>query len=103
MRLGSVLEHEQAVGLRDLVDRIHVAHLAIQMDGNDRRSAWRDGRPRGLRVDQARGLVDLAQDRRRARVHGAQRRGDERVRRNDHLIPGADAGGPEHQRQGRRP
>ena len=61
-----------------------------------------DRRPDGLRIDQARGLVDVAQDRRRAGVHRAERRGDERVPGDDHLITRADARGPQHERESRR-
>ena len=88
MRLRGVLEHEQAVRLRDLVIG-SMSHIwPYRWTATIAAVRGVIGRPRGLRIDQAGGLVDLAQDRRRPGVHGAKRRGDERVRRTITSSPG---------------
>ena len=99
MRLCRVLEDEQATRPREGVDRVHVARLPVQMDGQDRRRARPDGGSGRGGVDQAGSVEHVAQHGRRADVADRQRRGDERVRRHDHFIAGADAVGLEHQRQ----
>ena len=43
--------------------------------------------------------LHVAEDRRGAGVHHAQRRGDERVRGHDHLVARPDPGGDERQRE----
>ena len=50
-------------------------------------------------VEQAVGVVDIAEHRSGTRVHHSQRGGDERVRGNDHLVPGTDASGAQGDRE----
>ena len=102
VRLGGVLDDEQAVALGELTDPVHVADLAEQVDGDDRgRSLAHELRCR-RGVDQPGVGADVAQHRGRARVQNAQRSRDRRVGRQDDLIPGADAGRdqPEAERRG---
>ncbi len=51
--LRGVLEHEQPVRAGERVDRVHVARLAVEVDGEDRRGARVDRRARRVRIDQA--------------------------------------------------
>src|SRR5581483_5873450 len=50
--LGRVLEHEEAVALRDRADRVHVSHLTVQVDREDGRRPRADSARGGVRVDQ---------------------------------------------------
>ena len=73
--------------------------VAEDVDRDDRLRARRDrGRDR-IRVEVERLRVDVGEDRRRAFVDRAVRRGDERVRRRDHLVAGADAREPHAEMQ----
>ena len=59
-RMRAVLEHDQAVPPRDVIERAHVAQLAVQVDGDDRGSARPDGRAGGVGVDQAGAVIHVA-------------------------------------------
>ena len=97
--LGRVLEDEQTPRLGERVDRVDVTCLPVEMDGEDRRGSRPDGGPGRGGVDQPGPIEHIAQHGRRTDVADRQRRGDERVRRHDHLVTGADAVGLQHQGQ----
>ena len=99
--LCAVLEHEQSPRPGDGVERIHVACLAVQVDGKNRRRALGDRRTDGLRIDQTRPLVDVAEHRSGPGVRDRERRSDERMPRNDHLVSRPDAVASEHELEGR--
>ena len=89
--------------LGDRVERVHVAGLAVQVHGDDADGPRADRGSRRLRVDQTGAVQHVAQHRRGADVRDGQRRRDEGVGRNDHLVAGSDVVGPQHQRQRRGP
>src|SRR4051794_28019129 len=92
VRLRGVLEHHQAVPARDARERIHVAHLPVQVHGQDRAGPVGDRGLGGRRVDQAGAGVDVAEDRHRARVGQSECGRYERMRGDDHLVAGLDPG-----------
>ena len=61
--LGGVLEQHQAVAAREPLERGHVGDLPVQVNGEDRRRARADRRSGGLRIEQAGGVLDVAEDR----------------------------------------
>ena len=99
--LRTILNHVELVLLRDLHDRIHVGDHAVEMDDDDRLRALRDERLNLLRIHEVVG-ARVAEDRERTRLHRAERGGDERVGRADHLIARADAECRERDVQGSR-
>ena len=101
--LRSVLQDQEPMRPGDGVQRVHVAGLAVEMDGEDADGARADGGAGRLGIDQARALQHLAQHRRGADVRDGQSRGDERVGRDDDLVTRADVVGPQHERQRRGP
>ena len=88
--LGAVLDERDAVTVGDRLELVDPGRAAEHVDDQDAGRARRD-----LRLDVGRieieGLVDLGQDRRRARVHDRGDRGDVREARDDDLVAGADA------------
>ena len=76
------------------------AGLAVEVDRQDRLGARRDGGLDVGRVDRERRRVDVDEHRRGAAVVDGRHGGDERVRRRDDLVAGADAGGQQRQVQG---
>ena len=89
--LRGVLDEQQVVRLRQRAEGVHVTGDPAVVDGDDRPRALRDGVGGALGVDVQRGGIDVDEDRRRAaqdeRVGGR----DERERRHDDLVAGADA------------
>jgi hypothetical protein len=71
---------------------VELTGIAVDVDGDDCSRPLRDRTLDRRRREVQRPRVDVREDRRRALVHGAVRGGDERVRRGDHLVPGADSG-----------
>ena len=89
-RLGSVLEHEQVVGLRDLHHPVHAHQPAVQVHRHDRPGSWRDRRLQLVGVHVV-VVADVDQDRRRSDLVDDRHRGHERVRDRDDLVTGSDA------------
>ena len=85
-RLGGILQHEQAVMPRDLVDRVHVGGLTVEMDRDDRTRLRRHGRLDLRRVDIVGVRLDVDEHRPGAGPPDRAGRGEERVRRRDHLV-----------------
>ena len=98
-RLGGVLHERDAVTLADLAERLVVAALAVEVDGEHgadagarrMRSAIRAVEQ--LRVDRPRRRVGVDEERRRARVRDRVRARGEREAGARDLVAGAD---PEH-------
>jgi hypothetical protein len=99
VRLGGVLEQLEAMPVGDRAQWRHVGGLAVEMDGDDRARARADRRFDARGVDVAGGLVGLHRYRRRAGLAHREPGRDEGVRRNDHLVAGADAPGAQHEVQ----
>ena len=76
--------------------------IAVDVDGEHRFRAFGDGRLDRRRIEVQRPPVDVREDRRRAFVERAVRRGDERVRRRHHLVAGADPGSHAEEVEARR-
>jgi hypothetical protein len=118
MCLAGVLEDGEVVLRGQLGDRIHVGHLAIQVNRDDGRHgpprplAHPAARPlvrcaRGLQIGSqllrsqgVRLLVDVDEIRPRARLRDRLRRGDEGERRRHHGVPRLDAGRHQGEPQG---
>ncbi len=103
VRLAGVLDHLEAVPPRDPEDRLHVGRQAVQVDGDDRAGARREGGldPRGVQVH--RRPVDVDEHGDRVVVQAARRRRRPRVGRHDHLVARADAAAHQGHVQGGRP
>ena len=87
-RLAAVLDHRDAVLLAEWEQLVVLRRVAEDVDGDDRLRPRRDrGLDRG-RIEVERVGVDVGEDRRRPFVDRAVRRGDERIGRSDHLVPG---------------
>ena len=72
------------------VDRVHVADLPVEMDRDDRRrSRWTTASAAESNVDQPGLVLHVAEDRRRPGVEDGERRRDEGVGRDDHLVAAA--------------
>jgi len=101
--LGGVLEDGQAVALGERDEGAHRGRVPVQVHGDDRRGAWRDrGGGRGGVEAEGDG-VDVGEYRGRAgQGDGSGGRG-EGERRDDHLVPRADAQGQQGQPQRRGP
>jgi len=90
VRLCRVLHHVQAVGTREVEDRVHVGCLAGEVHRDDRLGPRRDGRTDLAAVDQVGARVAVDQDRPGADRAHRQGGGDIGVRRQDHLVPWND-------------
>ena len=102
--LGGVLDHYQAVAIRDLHDRIHVAGLAVEVNRNDRLRARRDRlfkltgierEGRGVNVNENGLRAGVADG--RHRCHESERNSDDFVfrshaRREQRKVESAGAG-----------
>ncbi|HYK99119.1 MAG TPA: aminotransferase class I/II-fold pyridoxal phosphate-dependent enzyme [Candidatus Acidoferrales bacterium] len=97
-----VLDHVEAVLLRDRVDGVDVACEADLVDGHDRLGALGDALLDVVRVDVEGARVDLAEDDLGAGVQHRVRRRDEGERRHDDLVTRADARGREREVQAGR-
>ena len=88
--LGCVLEQRESLARGQGAERVHVADLPVEVHGEDRSGPWADrSRDRG-RIDQAVVGQHIGAHRRGAGVDHGERRRDERVRRDDHHVAGAD-------------
>ena len=85
-RLAGVLDQHEAVLLAQLAQRVELAGIAEDVDRDDPLRPLGDRGLDGGRVEVHRPLVDVGEDRRRPLVDEAVGRGDERVRRRDHLV-----------------
>ena len=91
--MGGVLDDREAVASRDLLDAVHAAGPAGEVDGNDRRGARADRRFDRGRVDIAGVWLDVDEHRSGARVHDGVRRRAVRRWRGDDLVAGPHADG----------
>ena len=93
-RLAGVLDEREAVPFAELDQRVELARVAEDVDRDDRLRPLGDRRLDRGRVEVVRARVDVREHRRRALVDRAVRGRDERERRRDHLVAGADARQP---------
>src|SRR6187551_7007 len=93
--LGSILNDQEAVARREGVYRIHVADLAVEVNGDDRRRAL--VHRRRIDVDQPGAVVHIAEDGGGPGVNDGEGAGDERVGGHDHLVSGPDPGRQERE------
>ena len=91
-RARRVLDERQAVALGELQEGVHVGRQADLVDRHDRLRARRDRALGGGRIEVVGARVDVREDRLRAAVPDGVGGRDERQRRHDHLVAGADAG-----------
>jgi hypothetical protein len=92
--VGGVLDQSDAGVVADLPQRIQVGRVAAVVHGADRLGARRDLARDLLGVDaEVVVALDVGEDGLGAAVARGCRGRHERDRRNDHLVPGAHAGG----------
>ena len=88
---GGVLDHQQAMPCRNLVDAVDLAGQPDLVDRQYRLGARRDAVLDVVGVDVVGGRVDIGEDRRGADMDDDIDRGDEGQRRHDDLVARADA------------
>ena len=96
MGLRGVLDDDEAVPLRDLDERRHVGHEAVQVDRHDRLGPGRDRR---LDLRRVHAEVVLADVHEHGRGPGSQDHADRRIeaeRDRDDLVARADAQRVQH-------
>ena len=102
MRLGRVLDHDEAIGIGEREQGRHVGHAAMQMHRQDRPGSTGQHLGNGRRIERSRARLDIGQHRPGTceldRRHGR----DERHRCGHHLVARADAGGEQRHVQRRR-
>jgi len=98
-RLAGILDQRKAMLLGDRAQRIELARVAVDVDGDDRLRARRHRRLDGRGVEVERARVDVGEDGHAALVDEAVRRCRERVRRRDDLVARADARGDAEEMQ----
>jgi hypothetical protein len=97
--LGGILEHGEAVLLRQGGEPPHVGGVTVEVDGHDRGGAGAD-RPGGrLGVEAEAVALDVGEHRRGSRKHYGVRRRSERERRDDDLVARPDPGGEQAEQQ----
>jgi hypothetical protein len=72
-RLGRVLDHRDAAAAADVEQGVHVAEVAVEVDGDDRLRPWADRGLRPLRID-APGVGEHVDEHRRRAEIGRRRR-----------------------------
>ena len=102
VRFGAVLDHEKLVASRDVVDRVHVAGVAVHVHGQDAAGARRDLRldPRGIEAPDL--GIDIHGNGPRAREDDHVRASDEREVGKDHLVSRTDPCGGDREMDRRR-
>ena len=95
MSFGGVLDHEQAVALRDRHHRPHVYRMAIEMNHDDGLGPGRDSRLDQIRVHVPGRRLAVDEDRGGAAVAHGVRGSDERQGRHDDFVTGTDLEGKE--------
>ncbi len=101
--LARVVDEREPVPVGDRAQLVELAGVPVDVDGDDRLRPRRHRRLDRRRVDVERARVDVGEYRDAALVHEAVRRRRERVRRRDHLVAGADAGGDAEEMEACRP
>jgi Coenzyme PQQ synthesis protein D (PqqD) len=103
VRLRAIFDDLDAASARDIHDFRHVGRPAGKVNRDDRSCPLgEDGRDR-LRSDVAALGIDIGENGSRSDEHCARCRGDERARRDDHLIARTDAEGAQCELEGYRP
>jgi hypothetical protein len=90
--LSAVFEKYQISSSNDVEEAIHVGHAPVELRDHDRSRPRRDSPLGVLRIEKV-VCADLSEDRCRTGGHDRGGRGDERMGREDHLVPRPDAGG----------
>jgi hypothetical protein len=91
VRLGGVLDQRNARPRGDGGQAVHVGHVAVELDHDDRAGARGDGRGQDLGGDQEGVRVDVDEGRNGADPDHRGGGSDERVGGHDHLVAGPDA------------
>lgn len=91
MRLGTIVEHLQAMSRGDLEGRIHVRRLTIQMHRQDDLCPRCDRRFQLFRIDVVGGFDGLDRHYPRSAMRDRRPGGYVRVRRNNDLVTRTDA------------
>ena len=99
--LAGVLDQRQPVLRAQLAQRVQLARVAEDVDRDDRLRLVRDRSLDGGGIEVHRPLVHVREDGHRAFVDEAVGRGDEGVRRGDHLVPLPEAADHREQVQAR--
>ena len=100
--LGRVLDDGDAAAARHVFDGVVVADVAVEIDGDDRARARRDGFLERARVHAPCRFVDVDEDRRGADVRDRRSGGDPRGIGNDHFVARSDAEGQQREVKPRR-
>jgi hypothetical protein len=97
VRLRGVFEHLQPVPRGELANRVDVRRLSVEMHGQNRFRAWRDGGLDALGIEVVRARIRLHRHGRGAGVADRQPGRDVGVGRDDHLVARADVPRAEHE------
>ena len=97
VRLRGVLDDRDVPVLRDLAQRLEVDGPAVEVHRDDRLGPRRDRIRDGGGVHEHGPLVDVHEDRPRARVEDRLHRREERVRYGYDLVPGRHAAGADRE------
>ncbi len=89
-RVRGVLDNDEVVAISQLGQGVHVHRTSGKMDGHDRLGPRSDGGLDGIEVDQSGIRHGVDEHRRGAGMLDRIRRGHERHRRNQHLVPVTD-------------
>ena len=103
MRLAGVLDHTEAVRLGNLIDAVHIRRVAIEVDRDHGLRTLRYRVRQRTGVHGAGLFVDVHEDSLGAAEGDRLRRSDERGRRGDHFVTGADVTGPQGEMERVRP
>ncbi len=93
VRLGGVFQHEQTVPVRKRAHGPDVCQLAVEVHRKQEPGSRPDGRLGRVDVEVQVGLAHVDGNRGGAGLHDRLERGDEGVRRHDHLVSRLDARG----------
>ena len=99
LRLRRVLDHRDAAVPSDRQDPVHVCWASVEVHRHDRLRGRRDYRLHGLRGHVVSHGIRLDRHRSRTRLRDSQPGRDERVGRNQHLVPVAHAVAEENESQ----
>ena len=103
LRLRRVFDQGDPARRRQVREVHHPRHVAVQLHRDQRGGARGDRRPHDLGGDEQRGRVDVQEARSGARQHDRLCGCDERVGREQHLVPLADSQRAQHELDRVRP
>ncbi len=100
MRLARVLDDKQVVSLGELANRVHVDHLAVQVNRYDRLGGGSERLRERVQVHEACRRVHVYEHWARPAHHNRFRRGGKRVRGRDDLVARPDPVSAQREVQG---